>query len=123
MVDISKIKTWKQVVALLIAEGIVGGSTITLASGVLDKILLFVIGMGLLGLIIYIVKRDFDSNQKATSGDSMLSNMASVDELVSRLRDKISQETDPERINMLRFAIDEINQYGEDLRNRYRNNN
>ncbi len=123
VMDFSKIRTWMQVTALAITEGVALGLEITVAADPLSKILLFILAVGVLGIIVYIVKRDFDNNEKKTSANNMLSNMASVDELVSRLRDKVSIEKVDEVKEKLRFAIDEINQYGEDLRKRYRDEN
>ena len=74
-------------------------------------------------IIAYIVKMEFNSNQKRTVGDDMLSNIESIHELVNRLRDKIINEHIQDVKDRLEFSINEINQYREELWNRYISNN
>jgi len=90
----------------------VGG--ITTGDNMLGQSLFFILSMSMIGLILYIVKRDYDAQEKDTAAGNMLSNLASITELRTRLRDKIVDEDDDVK-EKLEFAIDEITEYGDEL--------
>ena len=120
--DVSKIHVWKQVSALAISASVTMGLEITIATDEQSRLLVTILAIMQIGLAAYIVKRDYDNKEKDSSRDNMLSNLASITELKERLRDKIIVVEDEVK-EKLRFTIDEITQYGDDLTKRYRDDN